>query len=262
MNWITQLMNDYYQFIKEKTIITSSNQSDWVEISTPFLGLFNDTVDIYAQKIGSTILLSDDGNTLRNLELSGMEINRSTKRQEILNSILLNYGVKINNNSEFITEATEKDFPQKKLNLISAIVEASEMCNLARHTTTAAFKEEVKTYLDKHEFIYTPHFIYKGNTGLEFSFDFQIAYRKSEIVIKSFNSITKTNLSSFLFTWKDIKEIREKMIEKEVIGLAIINNVDTNISQEYIDALNTYGAQHILWTERETSDSIQKLRAA
>src|SRR5689334_8874202 len=105
MNWIDSLMNDYYAFLKDKTLVSASNESEWVEISTPFIGLFNDTVDIYAKKQGSKIILSDDGNTLRDLELSGLEITRSPKRKEILDRILINYGVHINNN-ELTTEAT------------------------------------------------------------------------------------------------------------------------------------------------------------
>ena len=68
MNWINDLMNDYYAFLKEKTIVTP-NSSNWVEISTPFVGLFNDAIDIYAKKEGNKIILSDDGNTMRDLEL-------------------------------------------------------------------------------------------------------------------------------------------------------------------------------------------------
>lgn len=254
-------MDDYYTFLKEKTLVSQSASSEWVEISTPFTGLYNDTVDIYAKQAGSKILLSDDGNTLRNLELSGMEISRSPKRKEILERILINYGVRISND-ELVTEATEKDFLQKKLNLISAISETSDMYYLARHTVASVFREDVKNYLDEHEIVYTPHFISKGSTGLEFTFDFQIAYRKTEIIIKSFNSINKMNLPHFLFTWDDIKKVRERQTEKEVIGLAVINDIDRAISEEYIDALRNYGAQHILWSERETPENVQKLKAA
>lgn len=254
-------MNDYYTFLKDKTLVTQSASSEWVEISTPFTGLFNDTVDIYAKQSGNKILLSDDGNTLRNLELSGMEISRSPKRKEILERILINYGVRIAND-ELITEATEKDFPQKKLNLISAISETSDMYFLARHTVASVFREDVKKYLDEHEIVYTPHFISKGSTGLEFTFDFQIAYRKTEIIIKSFNSINKMNLPHFLFTWDDIKKVRERQTEKEVIGLAVINDIDRSVNEEYIEALKNYGAQQILWSERKKPENIQKLKAA
>jgi hypothetical protein len=259
MNWINALMEDYCAFLKEKTLVTVSNSSTWVEISTPFVGLFNDTVDIYAKKEGNKIILSDDGNTLRDLELSGLEITRSPKRKEILDRILINYGVRINN-EELTTEATERDFPQKKLNLISAISETSDMYYLAKHTVASVFREDVKAYLDEQELIYTPYFISKGSTGLEFTFDFQIAYRNTEIVIKSFNSVNKMNLPHFLFTWDDIKKVREQQTQKEIIGLAVINDIDREVSDEYLSALDNKGAQYILWSQRHTPENINKLK--
>jgi len=259
MNWINTLMDDYYSFLKEKTLVSTSNSSDWVEISTPFVGLFNDTVDIYAKKEGNRIILSDDGNTLRDLELSGLEISRSPKRKEILDRILINYGVRINN-EELITEATERDFPQKKLNLISAISETADMYYLAKHTVASVFREDVKSYLDEQELIYTPYFISKGSTGLEFTFDFQIAYRNTEIVIKSFNSVNKMNLPHFLFTWDDIKKVREQQTQKDIIGLAVINDIDREVSDEYLSALDSKGAQYILWSQRHTPENIKKIK--
>lgn len=259
MNWINTLMDNYYTFLKEKTLVSASNSSDWIEISTPFLGLFNDTVDIYAKKEGSKIILSDDGNTLRDLELSGLEISRSPKRKEILDRILINYGVRISND-ELITEATERDFPQKKLNLISAISETADMYYLAKHTVASVFRDDVKSYLDEQELIYTPYFISKGSTGLEFTFDFQIAYRNTEIVIKSFNSVNKLNLPHFLFTWDDIKKVREQQTQKEIIGLAVINDIDREVSDEYLSALDNKGAQYILWSQRHSPENIKKLK--
>jgi hypothetical protein len=259
MNWINTLMDNYYAFLKEKTLVTASNSTDWVEISTPFVGLFNDTVDIYAKKDGNKIILSDDGNTLRDLELSGLEISRSPKRKEILDRILINYGVRINN-EELTTEATERDFPQKKLNLISAISETADMYYLAKHTVASVFREDVKSYLDEQELIYTPYFISKGSTGLEFTFDFQIAYRNTEIVIKSFNSVNKMNLPNFLFTWDDIKKVREQQTQKEIIGLAVINDIDREVSDEYLSALDNKGAQYILWSQRHSPENIKKLK--
>jgi len=85
-------------------------------------------------------------------------------------------------NEELTTDATERDFPQKKLNLISAISETSDMYYLARHTVASVFRDDVKSYLDEQEIIYTPYFISQGSTGLEFTFDFQIAYRNSNQV--------------------------------------------------------------------------------
>lgn len=64
--------------------------------------------------------------------------------------------------------------------MISAISEANDLYVLARHTVSSVFIEDVKQYLDDNEIIYTPYFISKGSTGLEFTFDFQIAYKNQK----------------------------------------------------------------------------------
>lgn len=261
MNWIDRLIDDYYRFLRQKTVITELPSSDWIEISTPFTDVFNDTIEIYAKKSNGKIILSDDGQTLKNLELSGIEILRSQNRKEMLERILLNYGIRLEN-KELIAEATESTFPQKKLNLLAAISEANDLYVLAKHTVAGLFREDVKAYLDEQELVYTPYFISKGSTGLEFTFDFQIAYRQTELLIKAFNTINKLNLPHFLFTWDDVKQVREKQTEKKVIGLAVINNEDREVKNEYLEALQNKGSEFILWTERNKPENIKKLKVA
>ena len=262
MKWIDKYLEEYFKFLKDKTVVTELPAGSWVEISTPFTDVFNDSIDIYAKRSNGKVILSDDGHTLKNLELSGIEISRSAKRKEILDRILLNYGIKLDEKNELITEATENNFPQKKLNLLSAISEANDLYILAKHTVGSIFREDVKQYLDENDIIYTPYFISKGSIGLEFTFDFQIAYKKEEILIKAFNSVNKLNLPHFLFTWDDVRQVREKQTGKKVVGLAIINNEEHEVKDEYLEALQSKNAQTILWTERTRPENISKLKAA
>lgn len=81
------------------------------------------------------------------------------------------------------------------------------------------------------------------------------------MVIKSFNSLNKINVPNFLFSWEDIKPAREKISVKELKGLAIVNNVDKEIKQEYLDALESKGAEYILWGERHQPEMLRKLIA-
>ncbi|GIV26242.1 MAG: DUF1828 domain-containing protein [Bacteroidia bacterium] len=259
--WINKLVEEYYQFLKDKTIVLTDTGTDWAVISTPFIGLFNDTIEIYLKKEKDKILLSDDGVTLKNLEWIGSDVTRSQKRKEVMDRILISYGIRLNND-ELIAEANEQNFAQKKHNLISAISEINDIYMLARHTVASVFREDVKNFLDEQQIIYTPHFISKGSTGLEFTFDFQIAYKEVEIVLKAFNTLNKLNLPNFLFTWEDIKTVREKLTGKKLMGLAIINNEENEIQQEYLDALCSKNADYILWTERYKEENIKKLKYA
>jgi hypothetical protein len=260
MNWVDTSITNYYNWLREKTIVTKDEQTGWSTITTPFLGLFNDNIEIYAKLDNEKIILSDDGMTLSNLEVAGSPVMRSPKRKEWLDMVLMNYGITLNND-ELQVSGTEKDFNQKKHNLICAISEISDMAMMAKHTISSLFKEDVKVYLDEQNIIYTPQFIAKGSTGIEFTFDFQIAGRQKELVLKSFNSLNKINVPNFLFGWEDIKPTREKLTGKELKGLAIVNNTDKEIKQEYLDALESKGANYILWESRYNPEMIEKLRA-
>lgn len=257
MTWLDSMMDNYYKWLREKTIIEAGT-SDWFCIDTPFLGAFNDTIEVYALKQNGSIILSDNGETINNLELQGINFQGSKKRKQILNTILLNYGL-FRKDRELIIEANEANFPQKKHNFLNAILEINDLAVLSKHKINSIFKDDVRNYLDKHNITYTPEFISKGSTGLEFTFDFQIAKREKEIVLKSFNSLNKSLLSTFLFSWEDIRPTREKIAKKEVNAIAVINDIDKPIRMEYLEALKTKKADIILWSERDAQNSLSKL---
>ena len=261
MNWLETIMNDYFRFLKDKTVVTRSEGNDWVEISTPFTGLFNDTLDVYAKREGEQIVLSDDGITLRNLELSGLSITRSPKRKVLFDRILANHGIS-HEGDELIVRTDAARFAQRKLDMITAMSEANDLHYLAKHTVASVFVEDVREYLDGHDLIHTPQFISRGASGLEFTFDFQIAYKAKEIVIQAFNSLTLNNLPQFLFKWDDVKGIREQQTGKALTGLAIINDEENEVKREYLDALTNKGAVYILWSKRNERDEQAKLKAA
>lgn len=262
MNWVDASIDQYYRWLRERTFSKSDETTGWSVVTTPFLGMFNDPIEIFMKmEDNGVIYLSDDGMTLSNLELAGVNISRSPRRREWLDFILANYGIKQSGN-ELTAMATEKDFAQKKHNMICAISEITDMEVLAKNTVAALFKEDVRNYLDEQEIIYTPQFITKGSSGLEFTFDFQIAGRNKEMVIKSFNTLNKINVPNFLFTWNDIKDVREKISGKELLGLAFINDSEKEVRDEYVNALEIKGAKCILWSKRNTPESLEKLREA
>lgn len=261
MIWANELINEYYVWLKNKTVIIPDTQTEWVAIQTPFIGLYNDVIEIYAQKKGAKIILSDNGETLHNLDLVGASLNRAGERKNIAERILLNYGIQLQGN-ELITESNEQNFSQKKHNFISAIMELNDLYVLSKSNVTSIFKEDIRIYLDEKQIIYTPDFISKGSTGLEFMFDFQIAGRNSELVLKSFNTINKQTLSSFLFSWDDIKPIREKVSKKNVTAIAVINDEEKPVKGEFLEALKAKKANYIIWSERYNEENIAKLKAA
>lgn len=261
MNWIDDVINGYYKWLKDKTSYKEDTCTGWYKITTPFLGLFNDPIEIYLKKEDDRICLSDDGVTIDNLELCGVDIARSPKRKEWLEFIKRNFGVDLDGN-ELTTVATLNNFVQKKHNLICAIEELCSLEMTAKHTISSIFREDVRSHLMDQNLIFTPQFIAKGSTGIEFTFDFQIAGRQKEAVIKTFNTLNKLNVPNFLFSWEDIKSNREQISGKELLGLAIVNDSDSTIKDEYLTALQNKGADFILWSQRFSPGNLSKLKVA
>ena len=257
--WVDRLISEYHRFLRDRTAVITETGTEWVVVSTPFVGAFNDNIEIYMKRADDKIIMSDDGATLRNLDLQGFNVTRSSKRRDILDRTLLTYGVK-HDNGELFSVAVSSNFAHKKHNLLMAIAEISDMYVLSKHSVSSIFKEDVKLFLEEKEIVYTPQFIFKGRTGFEFAFDFQIAHRGKEIVIKSFNSMSKSTVSNFLFSWDDVRAVREQMTNKNLTGVAFINDAD-GLKAECLEALRSRDAECILWSQRDSPESIRKLVA-
>lgn len=261
MSWIDERIETYYQWLKDNTAIKEDIGTGWSSVSTPFVGLFNDCIEIFIKKEEDKILLSDDSLTIENLTLLGVDIARSPKRMEFIKYVLRNYGVQLVD-KELTVVSSEKDFPQKKHALISAISEISDLGITAKHTVASVFVEDVQTYLTERDVTFTPQFIAKGSTGLEFNFDFHIAGKKSELVIKPFNSLNQGAVERFLFSWQDIKDTRESVTKKEMKSLAVINDTVNEPKREYIEAFKSKNADVLFWSLRNTKEYSDKLNVA
>ena len=54
----------------------------------------------------------------------------------------------------------------------------------------------------------------------------------------------------------------EKATKKEVKAIAVINDIDKEIKDEYLDALNSKNADYFLWSKRNEAETMGKLAAA
>jgi len=72
-------------------------------ITLPFLDINNDHTEFYIEKLDDNFYrLSDDGNTLNELELSNFDIFNSKRRIEIFNNVLNGHGIKNQKTTNFM----------------------------------------------------------------------------------------------------------------------------------------------------------------
>ena len=128
-DWLERLVDDYYRWLREETEIVREDDGR-VVISTPFLGMFNDAIEVYIRRNkDGKILLSDGGDTLRNLAVTqGRDVLRDKRLSEFTEAVLLSNGARLDRKSgELLVDADESDFPQKKHGLVSAMLEMHGM---------------------------------------------------------------------------------------------------------------------------------------
>ena len=191
------MVNAYVEWLRQK--ITVENVGDVCEITTPFLDRHNDHLQIYVRKSNSSLILTDDGYTIRDLKLSGYE-STTEKRKQILFSILNGFGARLEGD-EILVEAKPEEFPQKKHNLIQAMLAINDLFVLAPPTVAGIFKEDVEADMRLHSIRYTPSVKFTGKSGLDHSFDFVVpaSQTKPERILRAINRPSRQNITM----WKN-----------------------------------------------------------
>lgn len=242
------LLYQYTDWLRQKYHINNLENAD--EIITPFTNNINDRIRLYIEKLSNrTLRLSDDGNTLNELEMNGLDLNKET-RKKIFNTILINFKVEMDGDVLFVI-ADEKDFPIKKHNLIQAILRINDMLMLKRNTIVHLFNEEVRDFLYEEEVVGTPELKLVGASGLEYQVDYTIGRTKSrpEIIVQFVNTPSFSNITTQSFIYDDISQ-RRKTKDSDIKLSLIVNDLDNKVSKNGLSAAKSKNIDILRWSNK------------
>ena len=240
-----QLIDEYLRWLKQEFALAKIDGS--CQISTPFLDRHNDAIEIYVEKRNAVFYLTDDGHTIRDLRSCNMEFS-TPKREAHLNAVLNGFGVKLDKD-EICVEASVEDLPQKKHNLLQAILAINDMSVMAEEHVLSLFKEDVALFLQTHRIPAFSDFKLSGKSGLDHKFDFGIPKTngKPERILQTINSLSKDNATSLAFAVADIRAIRPEPIG----ALAVINDSMRSPNDGHLSALRAYDVEPLVWSDRQ-----------
>lgn len=115
---ISNLVDNYVQWLKQE--ITFEKAGDFYDLTTPFLNLNNDYLQIYIKLNNSDIYMTDDKGTVQTLLSNGLNISDNGK--VLLNNISTQYDVDIAEDYEITACCSPEDFPLKKHMFIQCIL--------------------------------------------------------------------------------------------------------------------------------------------
>jgi len=245
MGSIPQLVDQYWTWLRDRTVL--KEQGDWIEVTTPFLDRHNDWLQLYVKQEGERILLSDDGNTLQDLYLSGCELN-TPKRQDLLKVTLNGFGVQLEHEA-LTTIASRDNFPLRKHRLIQAMLAVNDIFYVASATVQSLFFEDVANWLSVNDVRYTPRVKFSGKSGYDHLFDFVIPASKKapERIIQAINRPTKSSAENFILSWVDTVDIRPMKSR----AFAVLNDGEISIPHSVVQALQNYSLGAVAWSNRD-----------
>jgi len=249
MNTISEceaIIREYVAWLK--TGLSVAQVDDGVcEITTPFLDRHNDHLQIYLFQENGNYVLTDDGYTLSNLEMSGVDLS-SPKRQRILKTILQGFGVNVVEGALRV-EVHRSNLPRRKHNMIHAMLAVNDMFVMAREQVLSLFLEDVEQFLRANEIRFTAMIKLAGRSGFDHTFDFVIpaSPKAPERLLRAINRPTRDTATSYIFAWNDTREVRAEDTE----AYAILNDEERKPSGDLLHALRAYQIQPVLWSQRE-----------
>ena len=196
-NEIDVLIENYFKWLKDKTVSKTINET-WTEITTPYLDRHNDYMQIYAKKDSGSILLTDDGFIINDLELSGCTLD-SPRRKEMFQTILNGFGIEFENGNLCVKTSTDS-FPEKKHDLIQAMIAVNDLFYLSKPQIQNLFFDDVVTWFDTNDIRYMQDVKFVGKSGFDNRFDFGIPKSKnySERIVQTVTNPSKENLELLL----------------------------------------------------------------
>jgi len=240
-----RLLDDYLRWLREN--IRAGEVEGGIVITTPFLDRHSDEIEIFLQKQNGAFRIGDDGYTIRDLHFGGVDLAKGARHEQLVR-ILNGYGVQLDG-EELWVHATYNDFPQKKHNLVQAILAVDDLHVTAKEDVLQFFREDVEEFLRKEDIPVFRDVKLSGKSGLDHHFDIGLSSdaRHPERVLKAINTLRRDTAMNFAFSVEDVRNVRGH----DALGaFAVVNDAESAPAAEYLDALKNYGVVPILWSQR------------
>lgn len=243
-------IDDYLKWMKTKYSVTSFEDGD--EIMTPFTNIIGDRIAIYVSPLEKNrIRLSDDGTTLNDLMLLGIDI-ESDVRSRIIKSIIHSFNISLATNKILKIDGKKEEFPVMKQSLIQAILRIDDLVMTRKSNVKNLFFEDVMNFFDDNEFKGLPSYSVTGGSGNSYRIPYAIGKSKSRPLqlIQILNNADFQRISTEIVTLEDIKSNTE--YDDDKINYSVIfNDYDHDIKDKARNIAASRGLDVIPWSNKE-----------
>lgn len=249
-----EIVRQYVDWLRDN--ITYKNIGDDImAIDSPFLDVHNDYIRIYIKKLpDNAYYLTDDGFTMHDLKTNN--VNLSENRKRFFETFINGQGVKFNEKSEelFVISSWET-LPQRKNDLMQAILNVGDMFMLAKPFVKQLFYEDVAEFFEERGVSATPD-VYIEGQGFKERVDFVIpkTSKSPEKLILLINEPEKQQYKKQMFVFYDVRA--GKSVHSEAEQIIIINDTERKPDEADLRAIESFKIRPLLWSEREENTEL------
>lgn len=246
------IKNTYLAYIKENAIFNEVNEHH-TEVITPFVDPLGEAIGFSVTSNGKSLTVTDDGYTVWNLSVNGIDITKKGRRQEIFHSLLHFNGF------ELVENAIERTTGKKQLgqvihDMTQLLINVYDFIQLSPNNVKSQFLDDVKHYFMQNErYTVFPAFSIAGKSRLEHRFNFVFMSKGISKIARVHNNITKQQVDTILSSWLDTSEYRKKEYgDTEQLYIIVSDEGYHNIKDDHLIALQEYGINVLNFADKDT----------
>lgn len=260
------LAREYLAWLKDRFLTVKRGESSI--LSTPFLDPFHDGIEIHTEMQGGQWILHDAGRTYDNLQDLGVQIEKSERRQQIIEHAIAGCGVEWKD-GRLQTWATADALAQRAHFLITAISRLNDLWMSAAPRTTGDFFALVREYLDERDAHYVANIPIPGRT-VDHPMDFVVSLGKGrDRLVKLIGNPTLQAAKLVSFAWMELRDTRPQsqrivVVNDTMIPDALSDDDDSSsrqMSQQGTAILSAYSNKVLTWSARNEAQFSEALLA-
>jgi hypothetical protein len=246
MVWTDSMVSDYSKWLHAEPAPICDSKTGWTSMPTPFLGLYNDLIELFVKEEDDYICLSDDGQTIWNAETTGLDM-KAPEQKHLLDVILSKYRVSINGEGVLDLKVEKDKFEQGKYSMLMTMFAINDMTSQGNNI----FQKNVRKLMMDKMINAVPQMQIKGRSGIDFTFDYVVSRPSTEFLVQAVGNLDKNNLASFILGVDEVKDYRRFVSDKDIRGMLIVNDLEKAVNKELLQALIDRKLDYVLWSKKE-----------
>lgn len=241
-------------------LFVCEDRQDHVRIRTPFLYPDGDMIDIFAKNGGSTVMLTDFGETLRWLRMQTVSSRRSPKQNKLIQDVLLNHGVELFRGMLTVRVHDSEDLASATMRIAQACLRVADLWFTFRTRAVESITDEVADLLVEQGILYERNVPLPGRSGRVYRPDFHArTERRSALVnvLSTGSSAAARGMVEHVFTqWHDLSHLK---VGPEALRFVSLFDDTMNVWSDYDLTLLAELSEVTFWSRPE--ELIEKLAA-